>query len=593
MGDGVKRLRFMLTMAGAIGLQGCATVTSQHLPAASDVAETDAEIDRIPAGDGLTYFLPQQLVRVTATRSGGAVEAAVKAYVKAQSELEEVQADKSKTELEILANERRVLDGAKDDAAKKILEARTAKLAAELDKNEADIKTKTKARDEAKDALKTAATAPTPADAGYKVVLKLEVQSPTSDPRQAFQLNPHHNIFRDDDQKITVRNGLLTSTDITASDRTADIVVELATAAGAAAATGKSDKDKDEAVEDPCKDRDLYIGVVDFVDGKAVKSLNDDLTCLGVKLEVSGPVWRPATRPVASTNTYYSAIGGVVYRTPVPVRVEIQKCATVGAACAETGKGWFTSEVIALSLPQAGPMAFLRQTAGLMTKSRYTLALSDGMLTDYSASRPSEVLEAARLPIRVLNGAADGVAKVISIRTGRANSEAALANARIAQLNAETGLKAAAVNGKRSLSEAELSALRADIALQAGAFEGQKTLSAAQLALLQQQDLLQVAPLEGDKSLSAAQLALLQQQGLLLAAGPNGQTALLNAQMAQVQAQAELTVAQNAANAQLSDSDLTTTRTILRNQYRAAVMNRCIVENTQAKLPIASCFDGF
>jgi hypothetical protein len=53
-----------------------------------------------------------------------------------------------------------------------------------------------------------------------------------------------------------------------------------------------------------------------------------------------------------------------------------------------------------------------------MTRTAYKHTFKDGVLINYDADRPSEVLEFARTPVRLVDGLFNGVSKVISLRTG-------------------------------------------------------------------------------------------------------------------------------------------------------------------------------
>jgi hypothetical protein len=706
----------------ALILAGCATVTSKHrgsgevisAPLCPAVVQGDTCVDRVAqvGGEGVAYFLPRQLVRVTATRSGGSLDDAVKAVIKAQSELEAAKADVDAVAAAVRGTQQLIIYSSGGDPAKPILAARVASEEADLATAKEEVKTKTAARDKAKGDLLLAAaaagkgalvlkaqydlklakddvtaketvvaqatqalgaatpetrqgltanlakaagelaTSKTDAEAkekalaaakaelhaaalaagmtddeiagpgAYKVSLKMELLAPSADPRQAFLLNPRHTPFRDDEHKVTVSSvGLLTSTDITATDRTGDVLIELAAFSGAitgnAIPAGLRSPRATDKKQDCTNSLGEYAGVVDFVDPKAVAALNYDLQCLGVRVIPEGTYWPAETRPIAQPNTFYvGAIEGIVYRSPIDVQVRVEKCANKAGACQDNA-GWFTAEVVALSLPQAGPISFVRQDAGFLTKTRYTLAFKDGILVDDYGSRPSELLEAARLPMKIIQAGFDGVSKVISLRTGQNTNQAALVASQLALLNAQASLKAGqvtgqktvtdaelallqsqfalqagAITGKTSLTAADLALLQSQFALQAGAITGKTSLTAADLALLQSQFALQAGAITGKTSLTTADLALLQQQFALQAAGAAGQTQLTNADLARLQAQTGFAVAQNSAAAQLSASNLGLTVSLLRDQAKRDAMNKCIADKLGAGQPIDGCLIG-
>ena len=617
-------------LASATLLAACATVSSQHIGEgvplrgkAGDGSEAGAQQITRRGSAGVAYFLPRQLARVTATRTGGVVDESVQKVVRAQSEVESAQAAIDRISAAIRQTEELIIAGTGGANGLPILNARLAGQRADLVAANVTLSTSKTALETAKTELVTttneARRAP-PGPGSYKVALKIELLAPSADPSQGFLLSPQHTPFRDDEHQVVVaRTGLLTSTNTVAADRTADILLEIATFAGAVVEgpVGLEDDGPDEELDCSSAPSDV-IEVVDFVNAASVAALNADLQCLGVRMTTEGQYWPADTRPTSTpTRGRPQSVDGIVYRTPVEVQVRVERCTNRTAPCSDQS-GWFPTEVIALSLPQAGPISYVRQDSGFMTRSRYTLAFQDGILTSYDASRPSELLEVARTPMRLVNSLFDGMSRVISLRTGQNNSRAGLSTSELALLNAQVALQAGQITGRRTLSEAELALLRAQFALQAGTLEGQRTLSAAELALLQQQIALQAGSIEGRRTLSAAELALLQQQ-IALQAGTiegqrtlsaaelallqqqfalqsgtlAGQTGLTNAELALIQAQSGLALGRNNATAQLSTSELTLMATLIRNQARRETLSRCVSQQLQASLPIDSCLTGF
>lgn len=578
-----------------------------------------------PDTSGLAYFLPRQLVRVTATRTGGKLSDAVTKLVKAHSELEAAEAKVAADEATVRATEDQIIGPPQpSDAAKAILDARLAAQKAEVETSKKAVADKTKARDTAKEELLQASkaapapeqvsngqspsteTPPKPAGevpakpaagpnsgpGAYKVALKLELLAPSADPSQAYRLSPRHTIFRDDEHKLAIsQSGLLTSSNIVATDRTGDMLVEIAAFAGAIRGGISGRSGVEEAAQKDCAAAPSdYAGVVDFANAKSIADLNRDLQCLGVRLVAEGQVWPGSTRPApGGPSTYYKAIEGIVYRSPVEVQVRIVKCVNPNGACDATGKDWHTTEVVALSLPQAGPISYLRQDSGLLTKTKYDLAFKDGIPVDYAGSRPSEILELGRLPMRIVNSAFDGVSKVISLRTGQNNERAALATSQLALLNSQIALQAGAITGQKTISDQQLAALQSQYALQVGELQGKTSLSTAQVALLQQQYAALAAPINGEHTLTTAQLALVQQQLALQLAVQNGGTNLTNAELSQLQAQTSLALARNTGVSQVSASDLALTVSLMRDQNRRNSLNRCVAEKLAASEGIEPC----
>ncbi|MBX9731644.1 MAG: hypothetical protein K2X59_09975 [Sphingomonas sp.] len=604
----------------------------------------------MPRQDGILYFLPRQLVRVTAKRTEKTLSDAIKAVGTKQDALREAEAAVADIKAAIKATENAIIAASGGDAAKKILadrltaqmdelaEAKTAKSDAEkaFEKAKADLKetilalkrsaeaaakqkqveaakirvetlkaeivalasivegtppggsfkqvqelgAKRFALEETKryleattnvvstaksDTVQVTNETPKPLTPDYSVTLKIDLQAPSADPAQAFRLDPTHSALRDDEHKITVSPaGLLNTADITAIDRTGDIVVEIATFAGAIARLGvggggpflegndNGDKSGEkEKPEDRCKRAtDDYIGLVDFADAESVKRMNKDLQCLGVRVKAEGTHWPADTRPTESRSG--QGVKGIVYRVPVEVQLSIERCTDPNAVCANPSD-WFTTEMIALALPQAGPISFIQQRAGIATKTKYASVFKDGILTSYEDNRPSEALNIAQVPLRALNGIFEGFSKIISLRTGQTNALAGLSTSQLALLNAQSAYQTGQIDSQRKLSDAERTLLEARIALQAAATNGEKTLTEAQIALLEKQVALQTGQLNGQASLAEAQLSLLQKQ-------------------------AGLTLGANTLQTQLSASELALAIALLRDRAKTQTLNQCIAD---------------
>ena len=372
----------------------------------------------------------------------------------------------------------------------------------------------------------------------FTITVKIELLSPSADPRHGYRLRPTHNAFRDDEHKFKVTNaGLLTNVNIVATDRTSDIITEVATFVGALTTSIPASGDRLAIPAKPCGPAPQELtSLVDFADPNSVAELNADLACIGVRLN---PVAQPApAQPV----TYATApVDGLVYRTPLDVIVRVEKCSLPEGNCSPS-TGWYTTELIALSLPQAGPISYVRQDAGFMTRTSYAVAFQDGVLVEYNAQRPSEFLEVARTPMRIVNGLFDGASKIISLRTG--------------QNTARTGLSAS-----------ELALVEARYSLAVGTLTGDKKLSDAELALLRSQSALVIGPIDAASNLSAAELQLLR------------------ARLASTQGA-------NTAATELSASELALMLAVLRDQARRESVNKCIGEQVAKAEPIDACLTG-
>ena len=562
----------LIAAVGSLLVSGCATVASR--------ADTAGATPTVSSHDGLTYFLPRQLASVSAKRTESRLSKAVTAVAKAQAAVAEGEAKVAADETAV-DRARVALVSSPDNAqSRRVLADQLVDIRADLRASRKNLTALQAKLTTATNTLTTeAGAARSGAPGAYDVTMAISLLKPSADPRFTYRLNPKHSALRDDEHKLTVNSaGLLATANTVATDRTADILVEIATFAGAikGGALGAAPRDgRGPAAKKDCTlAPDEYSGVVDFADAYDVAFMNDDLQCVGVRLKVSGTSWPQSNKPVPDGA---GNIEGIVYRTPVELFVRVEKCTKKDGKC-EAETDWFPTQVIALALPQAGPISVIRQDAGLMTKSRYTLAFDAGTLNSYDASRPSEVLEVARTPMRLVNGFFEGFSKVISLRTGQTKGRTDLSTAELALLNARGQQQIGGVTNQRLLSEAELQLYRAQIAQQVGVIDGRRTLSEADLAYLRAQIALEAGSIEGQRALTAADLALLQVQMQLQSSGVTTQTQLTADQLALLNAQTNIAIARGNVPVQMSAAELAAAIALMRDQSRRDTLNRCVAD---------------
>ena len=576
----------------SMAIAGCTTVTSRTVQLSRGVAG---------ANDGVTYFLPRQLATVTAKRTESKLAKAITGVATAQTAVAEGQTAVAAAEGAVARARTALADADDNDTARRVRAEELAEAQADLSAARRDLATRQTKLTTATDTLRTTAAATNNAGPGaYDVSLSISLLPPSADPNFAYRLSPRHSALRDDEHKLTVSSaGLLATTNTIATDRTADILTEIATFAGAilgpvppAGTLVRSGRDE-KAPKDCTGAPDEFTGIVDFADRFDVARLNDDLQCLGVRVAVEGRNWPQSSQPVANPQ---DEIEGIVYRTPVDLLVRIEKCTVKEGTCGKAADGslspdlgWYPTQVIALNLPQAGPMSVVRQDAGLMTKSHYTLAFDSGMLTSYDASRPSELLEVARTPMRLVGGFFDGISKVISLRTGQANNLATLSTAELAYANALAGQQRGGVINQRLMSVEELALANQLAAADVAAITNQRQLSEAQQLQLQQaitmQYAEQIATFRAQQNLATANRDSLQTWWQLQSAGLTGQTQLTADQLALLNQQTTFGIAQVNAPQQLFQAQVTH----LLNQQRQEEIRQCVLQQIAAGQPVNIC----
>jgi hypothetical protein len=488
-------------------------------------------------GRGIAYFLPRQLAQVTVTRikrdeapaPPKPLADAIKAQAEAQKAVDAAKASVGAANAALrLAEDTLIAASNTTDGGLAILNARLTerKKALEsandaLDKANKELKSKTNAvinikTKAMKEGIHTD-VAESASKTDYTAVVEIKLLPPSADPAHGFRLNTFHNIFRDDSNHLVVSNeGLLTSNDTTAIDRTGEIIVALSKAVGAVAelnsggSTPLFDKSRapasviEDAEPDDCKNvPDKRILIVDFAaNDDAETQTNRMLTCMGVRFERLGSNNSFDFKAVEAVGNK-GVLDGIAYRTPIEQWVKIQVCAKdyvkdcdpTDSTKVDTTSDptWRTAQVVALKLPQAGPVSYLPQNAGAFTKTTYKTKFQDGILIDYDAARPSEVAEVASWPIRVIDGVFEGVSKVISLRTSVAKQKTELAAQQKAQLEAQYNLLAAQVKSSGTITDAEKANLESQIALAKLQLSGQTDLATAQASLAQQQTNLIIA----------------------------------------------------------------------------------------------------
>lgn len=430
-------------------LSGCATVTSSQLhdmptEAAETVAQAEtncadsssfecpgtplvnAGIQTPPAiaasplmQPGLTYYLPRQLVKLTAVRTDPAVKTLLDTRDETKADAKAATAARQKIETDIAAIKAKIPD-VRDSA--KVLEM----LFKDLKKLEDALPEAKKAEEKAKDDATAASdkvVAYKPADvvaATNSSVLTFELLPMAPDPAFAFRLDPKHSWLRDDNHKIALTaNGLLTSTDIVAPDRTADILAQIAIIAGYASGLGGMGG-RDNSAVSPADARiacqgapDKVVAIVDLAVPSEIDRFNHDVQCLGVKIELATA---SARYPGRMVSVPVPKMPGIFYRPVVDVAVRVSYCGTT--VCLGESASWFLKDTLNVPLPQFGAISPVPQRSGFMTRTAYKNTFKDGILVDYDADRPSELLEVARTPVRLVGGFFDGFSKIISLRTG-------------------------------------------------------------------------------------------------------------------------------------------------------------------------------
>ncbi len=432
--------RALAAIVLTVALAGCATVRTQQY-----------RLDQTGV-QGVTYFLPKRNVQ----------------FVGVRTPLTKVDVEKKIADAE----------KARDSAATAVGAAAAAKSAAELalqaplisDERkrelqddlaiatyQLDVATRTKTLKEAEIAdLRSTLQQFNNGACVFSYSIKLETLAVTPDSSARFTANLSHSVLRDDVQKFTVTSdGLLNSANITATDRTGDILVELAGAIASFSGGGVSGQVQSLNQDGPAAGAPNCATVIkeftyqfDPNDPQELaytnpQGINARLAAAEwpFMISVSKPTDRAAPRAwlpnTCSPGTTCNSVDGLLYRTALPITVIVEQCSGL---CNLAGANPIPVQAALVSLPQAGPISYIPMRSSAFVQTVDNVVFANGMLTSWEANRPSEVLEVVRLPVRILRSIVSVPAELFQLRVNYSNEASNLQDAYARQLQAQQSL---------------------------------------------------------------------------------------------------------------------------------------------------------
>ncbi|MBL4602982.1 MAG: hypothetical protein JKY84_09555 [Emcibacteraceae bacterium] len=424
---------------------GCATVTSEHVNTSKFNSDKNS---------GVLYFLPQRMMKLTATREpvkADTKEKAKKKYKDAKAALENA----TKAE----AASKGQYNGAKQGFDK----GKTRKINKDFskeDKNKLLEKLKLKTdtlfieHQIAIDTLIKAKRAFEISETNYKYVLflltekdesdvteikkskvtiKLELLPAGPDPKAAYIAKLKHSILRDDLTKIVVNDrGLLSSSKVTAEDKTSDILVDIAGVFGIITGSSFPKMDPLSTIGDlsdinlgcPIEKPLNYERVFDpSVANEVTHASNYLYACFGRKLIID-------TLVKNNNDDIPDEIDGYVYRMAMPYTVNVVNY-TQGTPHSE-------QSVVAM-LPNNGPLAYIPMKSSAFVKTVDDVTFKDGSILSWDSTRPSEMAAFFRIPVAMLKAIVSVPAELIQLKF---DSSKSLAEGQAAQIRAQTELQA-------------------------------------------------------------------------------------------------------------------------------------------------------
>jgi len=381
---------------------------------------------------GVTYFLPRRDIKVTSERrilKRADIEKKIAAEeTKQKTAKDEAAAAKTdfETKVALLATLAAGTEAWKNAEASRATAAGRLTLAnAAKDKADAAV-------DRARAEL---LAIPADAQCVASFESKVELLPAVPDRKWRFVANFAHNFLRDDDGKLSLTaDGLLSSSNVVATDRSADILVDLAGAiaafgAGGERPIGMTETKKPQAdCEEPVK---KFVYQFDPAKDLNANGVNGELRNAGfsvIQLELQGSADSSNELDTTSIKKI-GRKGALFYRSAVPVTVIIrQDGRPVDAAMA--------------MIPQLGPISYVPLHSSAFVKTVDDVTFSNGAITAWNASRPSEVLEVVRLPIKLLKAVISVPAEILSLRVNLSDKDKALAAAQQAQIASQEKLAA-------------------------------------------------------------------------------------------------------------------------------------------------------
>jgi hypothetical protein len=453
----MQKNRLCLPIAGMLTLQlaGCASpllVSKQVNPPPS------ANTDPTPM-EGLVYALPKAQLKFVAQRKQVDADDVAKAK-KAATEAE--------AEVESLKKTKKEADAALKTASEKLKNAPPA-AQQELTLQEAlaqawvnVLAKRIKAAESAAQQAQSKAELLSSQKGQWTETAELTFLPPVPDPNYRLVAKIDPGLARDDNIKISVANGLLSTSNSTSTDQTAEILLGFARIAGARKSPAVSelvaatealrlpiDKDKKPPVEAPpprCRAY-RYAVIVDPTNAAEVDKANEQLKNMqgvvsALKLEVEDPPKKGGALKMESP--------GYMYRAPLALRVRAQYDEKSTANdCVELSM--LTGAYEAAVVPDSSQVFALPMEARAFTKTVLNTTFKDGMLLDHQIDRPSQMAAIVRLPVDLLKAVLSVPAEIIKLRVDYQSESASLVEARTKLLKAQLDL----LNAQQALDDAK------------------------------------------------------------------------------------------------------------------------------------------
>lgn len=348
-------------------------------------------------GKGISYYLPMRLHRVKITANKITGDAA--SVQKAKQEYEKALVDKAKAQQEY-SDEQNKMKKAEDISkyaegdAKKQIEMERGVIRANILALKTALDSASRKAESSHDAYLREldlSNNPQPNECRYNVAFSVEPSDIVPDYRKGYVASIFHSPFRDDHLTLTTTNsGLLSSADSVVTDRTSDIVKQIATAIltfvtpipTGPAMKGKAPKGEPSI---PCETSIGIDMIVDFSNTDHIWIINDVLKKVGMELVLFGYGIGDLNKQDDDESR-----NGLFYRRELPYIVSIFDNNS------KTSKTVIANTLI--FMPNLAPTTRLPFDTGLFVTSKQNATFNNGMLVSYNQEMPSEAYGLVTIP---------------------------------------------------------------------------------------------------------------------------------------------------------------------------------------------------
>jgi len=411
----LNNLYILSTFLWAMTVSGCGTVQSIRLPDSGFTKDSK----------GVTYFLPMKLVNLKISSEPSNLEKA-KAESEKLEKLFKEQSTKFKELGKGLAKKEAMLIfvSAETDAYKKLfVEIQTLKAEiAVFEPTLLELGVKAKTAKATFEAHKR-----NPKGCIFKLESSLTGALPNT--KYKFNLMPKHSVLRDDTKTIEVSpTGLLSSTNIVATDRTGDILVQIAGSLSSLSPSIKSSNIVGKNLEEKCLKHPINLVFDPMYPNDAIATVNNKKLPIQIgRIKRIGfdqfkSEFFPSV-PLKNGNSYpitKNMKDGIYYQTPAPTLIEFNYC--------ENEDTCYPTASTVVMLPQAGPVSFIPLKSSAFVKTINDVKFDNGTLVSWTSDRPSEVLSMVGLPIEIGKALFSIPAELLSVKIDYSSKDESLTN---------------------------------------------------------------------------------------------------------------------------------------------------------------------